>query len=34
MARLCELTGGNSLAANIQLVLSNAALGARIAASL
>ena len=34
LARVCELTGGNSLAANIQLVLSNAALGARIAASL
>jgi pseudouridine-5'-phosphate glycosidase len=32
---VCELTGGNSLAANIiQLVLNNAALGARIAASL
>ena len=30
----CELTGGNSLAANIQLVLNNAALGAKIAASL
>jgi pseudouridine-5'-phosphate glycosidase len=28
---VCELTGGNSLAANIQLVLNNAALGARIA---
>jgi hypothetical protein len=34
LARVCELTGGSSLAANIQLVLSNAALGARIAASL
>ncbi|MEW7865597.1 pseudouridine-5'-phosphate glycosidase [Aeromonas diversa] len=34
LARVCELTGGNSLAANIQLVLSNAALGARIAAGL
>ena len=34
LARVCELTGGNSLAANIQLVLNNAALGARIAASL
>ena len=28
LARVCELTGGNSLAANIQLVLNNAALGA------
>ena len=34
LARVCELTGGNSLAANIQLVLNNAALGAKIAASL
>ncbi|MGB6188874.1 pseudouridine-5'-phosphate glycosidase [Aeromonas molluscorum] len=34
LARVCELTGGNSLAANIQLVLNNAALGARIAGSL
>ena len=34
LARVCELTGGDSLAANIQLVLSNAVLGARIAASL
>ncbi|HHQ4516585.1 pseudouridine-5'-phosphate glycosidase [Aeromonas veronii] len=34
LARVCDLTGGNSLAANIQLVLNNAALGARIAASL
>jgi pseudouridine-5'-phosphate glycosidase len=31
---VCELTGGNSLAVNSQRVLSNAALGARIAASL
>lgn len=29
-----ELTGGNSLASNIQLVLNNAALGAKTAASL
>ncbi|MFM5818869.1 pseudouridine-5'-phosphate glycosidase [Aeromonas sanarellii] len=29
-----ELTGGNSLAVIIQLVLNNAALGAKIAASL
>ena len=34
LARVCELTGGISLVANIQLVLNNAALGARIAASL
>ncbi|MGE6107482.1 pseudouridine-5'-phosphate glycosidase [Aeromonas sobria] len=34
LARVCELTGGDSLAANIQLVLNNAVLGARIAASL
>ena len=34
LARLCELTGGNSLASNIQLVLNNAALGAKIAAAL
>lgn len=34
LARVCELTGGNSLTANIQLVLNNAALGARIAAAL
>ncbi|HEH9411742.1 TPA: pseudouridine-5'-phosphate glycosidase [Aeromonas salmonicida] len=34
LARVRELTGGDSLAVNIQLVLNNAALGARIAASL
>ncbi|UON55332.1 pseudouridine-5'-phosphate glycosidase [Aeromonas hydrophila] len=34
LALVCELIGGNSLAANIQLVLNNAALGASIAASL
>ncbi|TKB53693.1 pseudouridine-5'-phosphate glycosidase [Ferrimonas aestuarii] len=31
LARVCELTGGNSLDANIQLVLNNARLGAQIA---
>ncbi|BEV71206.1 MULTISPECIES: pseudouridine-5'-phosphate glycosidase [unclassified Paludibacterium] len=31
LARVCELTGGNSLASNIQLVLNNARLGAAIA---
>ncbi|WP_221410572.1 pseudouridine-5'-phosphate glycosidase [Aeromonas caviae] len=31
---MCELTGGNSLTVNSQRVLNNAALGARIAASL
>lgn len=31
LARVCELTGGNSLAANIQLVLNNARLAAAIA---
>ncbi|BBL92452.1 pseudouridine-5'-phosphate glycosidase (plasmid) [Vibrio rotiferianus] len=31
LARVCELTGGNSLDSNIQLVLNNARLGARIA---
>ncbi|MDW6002531.1 pseudouridine-5'-phosphate glycosidase [Vibrio mangrovi] len=31
LARVCELTGGNSLDANIQLVLNNARLGAAIA---
>ncbi|MGY3869468.1 hypothetical protein ACW5W4_08020 [Aeromonas crassostreae] len=31
---MCELTGGDSLAVNVQLVLNNAVLGARIAASL
>ncbi|GAL18771.1 pseudouridine 5'-phosphate glycosidase [Vibrio maritimus] len=32
LARVCELTGGNSLDSNIQLVLNNARLGAAIAA--
>ncbi|MCW8345077.1 pseudouridine-5'-phosphate glycosidase [Vibrio sp. ZSDZ65] len=31
LARVCELTGGNSLDSNIQLVLNNAKLGAEIA---
>ncbi|WP_234495716.1 pseudouridine-5'-phosphate glycosidase [Vibrio maritimus] len=31
LARVCELTGGNSLDSNIQLVLNNARLGAAIA---
>ncbi|MCS3454885.1 pseudouridine-5'-phosphate glycosidase [Aeromonas sp. BIGb0405] len=31
---MSELTGGNSLAVNIQLVLNNAVLGAKIVASL
>lgn len=31
LARVCELTGGNSLDSNIQLVLNNARLGAKIA---
>jgi len=34
LARVCELTGGNSLASNIQLVLNNARLASAIAASL
>ena len=34
LARVCELTGGDSLASNIQLVLNNVRLAARIAASL
>jgi pseudouridine-5'-phosphate glycosidase len=33
LARVCELTGGNSLNSNIQLVLNNARLGAEIAKS-
>lgn len=33
LARVCELTGGNSLDSNIQLVLNNARLGANIALS-
>lgn len=32
LERVCALTGGDSLAANIQLVLNNARLGAAIAA--
>ncbi|HPY42034.1 MAG TPA: pseudouridine-5'-phosphate glycosidase, partial [Thiolinea sp.] len=31
LARVCELTGGNSLASNIQLVLNNARLASAIA---
>ncbi len=31
LARVCELTGGDSLASNIQLVLNNARLAAAIA---
>jgi pseudouridine-5'-phosphate glycosidase len=31
LARVCDLTGGDSLAANIQLVLNNARLGAAVA---
>ncbi|CAM3744816.1 Pseudouridine-5'-phosphate glycosidase [Vibrio aerogenes CECT 7868] len=34
LARVCELTGGNSLDSNIQLVLNNARLGAAIAIAL
>lgn len=34
LARVCELTGGDSLASNIQLVLNNARLAAAIAACL
>ncbi|SHO56910.1 pseudouridine-5'-phosphate glycosidase [Vibrio quintilis] len=34
LARVCELTGGNSLDSNIQLVLNNARLGAAIAIGL
>jgi pseudouridylate synthase len=33
LARVCELTGGDSLASNIQLVLSNARLAAAIASA-
>lgn len=33
LARVCELTGGNSLDSNIELVLNNARLGANIALS-
>ena len=34
LARVCELTGGESLKSNIQLVLNNVALGAQIAAAM
>jgi pseudouridine-5'-phosphate glycosidase len=34
LARVCELTGGDSLAANIQLVLNNARLAAAVGAEL
>lgn len=34
LARVCELTGGESLASNIQLVLNNVRLAAKIAAAL
>ena len=34
LARVCELTGGESLASNIQLVLNNVRLAARVAAAL
>ena len=34
LARVCELTGGESLASNIQLVLHNVRLAARVAAAL
>ena len=34
LARVCELTGGESLASNIQLVLNNVRLAAKIAASM
>ncbi len=34
LARVCELTGGDSLASNIQLVLNNVRLASRIAAAL
>ena len=34
LARVCELTGGDSLASNIQLVLNNARLGSAIGAEL
>ena len=34
LARLCELTGGESLKSNIKLVLNNVALGAQIAAAM
>ena len=34
MARVCELTGGDSLASNIQLVLNNARLASAIGTEL
>ena len=34
LARVCELTGGESLASNIQLVLNNVRLAAKIAVAL
>jgi len=34
LARVCELTGGDSLASNIQLVLNNARLASAIGTSL
>lgn len=34
LARVCELTGGDSLASNIQLVLNNAGLAAQVGAAL
>ena len=34
LARVCALTGGESLASNIQLVLNNVRLAAKIAAAL
>ena len=34
LARVCDITGGDSLAANVQLVLNNARLGAAIAAEM
>ena len=34
LARVCELTGGESLTSNIKLVLNNVALGAQIAAAM
>ena len=34
LARVCELTGGESLKSNIKLVLNNVALGAQISAAM
>ena len=34
LARVCELTGGESLASNIQLVLNNVRLASRVAVAL